>query len=1009
MYSPKTTFKAVLSVLLAAGTAAQGGVTAFADHAIDDAADEFMKVTAVVGEASEYGEQYVYYVDENGEELDFNLIPDEMDREYNAADIPSSYNLNALGKVSSVKNQGGTGTCWAHAALAAAESSLIMDGAATKSIDLSESHLVWFSEGQNTDEDDPLYGDPFVVSNCYDYGGNNSIALGALSSWMGAANESSYPDVDSRPIIAESKRYDGAYRVRKSVTFDPSDRTAIKSYLMENGALTIAYHSDDSTTAVSHYKFGSDYASFYQNEYTKTNHAVTLVGWDDNFSKSNFVVTPPGNGAWLIKNSWGTGWGKDGYFYLSYYDTSIRSIASFEAEKAGGYSNVYQHSMIAGSGYRTSSYITGANVFTASGNDPLTAVSFYTSEASVPYTIYIYSGVDSKNPMSGTLMLTQSGTASYAGYHTVDLSNTVSIPSGTKFSVCLALKKNETLLWVDEHSKGAGDSFIVGGVGTPSSNWMDLYTYYGCNAAIKAFTKASAPAKPTVKAAAGDSKVTLAWNAVPGATKYAVYSYLNGNYSQQAVTNGTSYTVTGLRNGTKYGFLVRAYANGAWSAFTSADLVYATPVSTKPTVKAAAGDSKVTLAWNAVSGATKYAVYSYLNGNYSQQAVTTGTSYTVTGLTNGTRYGFLVRAYVNGAWSAFTSADLVYATPFSAKPTFRVTAGDSKAAVSWYSVSGATKYAVYSYLNGNYTQQAVTTGTSSVVTGLRNGTKYGFLVRAYVNGAWSAFTSADLVYATPFSAKPTFRVTAGDSKAAVSWYSVSGATKYAVYSYLNGNYTQQAVTTGTSSVVTGLRNGTKYGFLVRAYVNGAWSAFTSADLVYATPVSSRPAVKAAAGDSQVSLSWNSVSGASRYAVYSYLNGKYTMQATTTGTSYTVTGLSNRTRYGFIVRAYINGTWSSFTSDDLVYATPMSAKPEVRATAGRGKVTLTWTNPTRASKFAVYSYLNGKYTQQTITTGTSFVVTGLTGGVRYGFLVRSYDNGAWSAFTSDDVVYATPKS
>ena len=837
MYSPKTTFKAVLSVLLAAGTAAQGGVTAFADYAIDDAADEFMKVTAVVGEASEYGEQYVYYVDENGEELDFNLIPDEMDREYNAANIPSSYNLNALGKVSSVKNQGGTGTCWAHAALAAAESSLIMDGAATKSIDLSESHLVWFSEGQNTDEDDPLYGDPFVVSNCYDYGGNNSIALGALSSWMGAANESSYPDVDSRPIIAESKRYDGAYRVRKSVTFDPSDRTAIKSYLMENGALTIAYHSDDSTTAVSHYKFGSDYASFYQNEYTKTNHAVTLVGWDDNFSKSNFVVTPPGNGAWLIKNSWGTGWGKDGYFYLSYYDTSIRSIASFEAEKAGGYSNVYQHSMIAGSGYRTSSYITGANVFTASGNDPLTAVSFYTSEASVPYTIYIYSGVDSKNPMSGTLMLTQSGTASYAGYHTVDLSNTVSIPSGTKFSVCLALKKNETLLWVDEHSKGAGDSFIVGGVGTPSSNWMDLYTYYGCNAAIKAFTKASAPAKPTVKAAAGDSKVTLAWKAV--------------------------------------------------------------------------------------SGATKYAVYSYLNGNYSQRAVTTGTSYTVTGLTNGTRYGFLVRAYVNGAWSAFTSADLVYAAPFSAKPTFRVTAGDSKAAVSWYSVSGATKYAVYSYLNGNYTQQAVTTGTSSVVTGLRNGTKYGFLVRAYVNGAWSAFTSADLVYATP--------------------------------------------------------------------------------------VSSRPAVKAAAGDSQVSLSWNSVSGASRYAVYSYLNGKYTMQATTTGTSYTVTGLSNRTRYGFIVRAYINGTWSSFTSDDLVYATPMSAKPEVRATAGRGKVTLTWTNPTRASKFAVYSYLNGKYTQQTITTGTSFVVTGLTGGVRYGFLVRSYDNGAWSAFTSDDVVYATPKS
>ncbi|MBP1578581.1 MAG: hypothetical protein J6B57_00655, partial [Oscillospiraceae bacterium] len=610
MYSPKTKFKALLSLILAASAAAQGSVTAFADVRANDDNDpgNFKMITSVFGEASEFGERDVYYVDEDGNRINFNLIPDEMDRAYDAASIPSSYNLNALGKVSAVRNQESTGTCWAHAALAAAESSLIMDGAASKSIDLSESHLVWFSEGQNTAVDDPLYGDPFLVPNCYDYGGNNAIALGALSSWMGAANESSYPDVESRPSISESKRYDGVYRVNKSVVFDPSDRSSIKSYLMENGALTIAYHSDDSTTAVSHYKTTNSYTSFYQNDEERSNHAVTLVGWDDNFSKNNFAVTPPGNGAWLIKNSWGTDWGMDGYFYLSYYDTSIQSISSFEAEKAGKYGKVYQHSMITFGGlFYTNYYVTGANVFTASGSDPLSAVSFYTAEASVPYTISIYSGVSDGNPMSGKLMLSQNGTATYAGYHTVDLSKTVSIPSGTKFSVCVALKKTGTTFNADNNAKGAGDSFLTYGVGSSSSDWYDLGKDSNCNAAIKAFTKSAATAKPkNVKATAGDRKVTITWDKVSGATKYVVYSYVDGKSAQLGTCTTNSYTASGLTNGKKYGFYVKALANGKWSDWSTADVVYATPASTKPkNVKATAGDRKVTITWDKVSGATK--------------------------------------------------------------------------------------------------------------------------------------------------------------------------------------------------------------------------------------------------------------------------------------------------------------------------------------------------------------------------------------------------------------------
>ena len=360
--------------------------------------------------------------------------------------------------------------------------------------------------------------------------------------------------------------------------------------------------------------------------------------------------------------------------------------------------------------------------------------------------------------------------------------------------------------------------------------------------------------KPTATVTAGDGKVTVKWNAVSGATKYQVVYYVNSKYTV-AVNNytGTSYTVSGLTNGTKYGFLVRAYGNGAWTSYGTADLKYATPqVSvniTKPTVSVTAGNGQVKVSWNAVSGATKYQVVSYLNSKYSVVVNNyTGTSYTVTGLTNGTKYGFLVRAYGNGAWTSYGTADLKYATPQGSgnvtKPTVVVAATSGKVAVSWNAVSGATKYQVVSYVNSKYTVQVNNyTGTSYTVSGLTNGTKYGFLVRAYGNGAWTSYGTADLVYATPTGSttviKPTVVTVAGNKKVAVSWSAVTGATKYQVVSYVNNKYTVQVNNyTSTNYTVTGLTNGTKYGFLVRAYVNGVWTSYSTADLVYATPKAS---------------------------------------------------------------------------------------------------------------------------------------------------------------------------
>ena len=286
---------------------------------------------------------------------------------------------------------------------------------------------------------------------------------------------------------------------------------------------------------------------------------------------------------------------------------------------------------------------------------------------------------------------------------------------------------------------------------------------------------------------AKNGQATLYWenmnkyNYVKYPMQYAFYTYLNGKYtcvgaSNQITTNYGSYTFKNLKNGTKYGFLVRVkiwnpiLKKYVWSGFTGNNIKYATIQSTavsSPTITAiSAGDGKVGLNWSAVSGATKYAVYTYLNGKYTCAVQTTSRAAYVNGLTNGTRYGFLVRAYVNGAWTTYNSSHIKYATPQgAAKPKITtIAASDGQVYIAWSAVANATEYIVYSYVGGSFHTLGTTTNRSSVITGLTNGYNYGFLVRAKVNGSWSAYTMDDVKYATPMA---NSSITFDDKDAAV--------------------------------------------------------------------------------------------------------------------------------------------------------------------------------------------------------------------------------------------------
>ena len=276
------------------------------------------------------------------------------------------------------------------------------------------------------------------------------------------------------------------------------------------------------------------------------------------------------------------------------------------------------------------------------------------------------------------------------------------------------------------------------------------------------------PATPVaLMAAAGNAQVTLNWTGSSGATGYYVKraTTSGGPYTQIATQALASDTDTGLTNGTKYFYVVSAY-NSVGQSANSAE-VNATPVLPAPSaptgLAATAGNAQVSLTWAATSGASGYHVKrSIVSGAETQISAPTSNSYTDTGLTNGTKYFYVVSAVNSGGESGNSSE--VSATPSApltapATPTgLQATGGNAQVSLSWSASTGATSYNVKrSTTNGGPYNTAVAspTATNYTDTTVNNGTAYYYVVSA-VNTAGQSANSAQ-ASATP--ASPTTNVT----------------------------------------------------------------------------------------------------------------------------------------------------------------------------------------------------------------------------------------------------------
>ncbi len=251
---------------------------------------------------------------------------------------------------------------------------------------------------------------------------------------------------------------------------------------------------------------------------------------------------------------------------------------------------------------------------------------------------------------------------------------------------------------------------------------------------------------PKVIANGGSKSVTINWTPAFGATSYKVYSYnpSTGKYTGLANTKKTSYTVTDLKDGTSYTYLVRAYNGTDSSLYSNKNLVSVKTKCAAPKVTYTATASSITLNWKAVTGATSYRIYSYntKTGQYTGLANTSKTSFTVTGLKSGTSYTYLVRANNGAVYSPYSSKDNVSAMTLCSAPKVTATAGRNSVTLNWKPVTGAKQYRIYSYdpKTGTYTGLGNTTGTSFTATGLKRGTNYTYLVRAYNGTAYSTYT-----------------------------------------------------------------------------------------------------------------------------------------------------------------------------------------------------------------------------------------------------------------------------
>ena len=952
---------------------------------------------------------------------------------------PAKYSAVEQGYITSVKDQGNWGICWAFSSTAISEASLIKefpDKFNSGNTDLSENLLAYMVSHPS------LYGKlnpsgdyaTYTASSATDYltlGGNVWAAGLGLMNGIGPYNENSdYPySEDNAPSIVNKNFTESEYyEVRNSSVAkitgvfqahinNNSDNDEFKQLIMDYGAASLSYNENYTDN-----KFGEDGSSYYYNPNENTsNHAVTVVGWDDSIPASAFKTAPAGDGAWLIKNSWGDYSRDNGYFWLSYYDKSISGVGiayDFTVDGADDYFDT-RYSYDGGNSLASFGYsrpdIYGANVFTADKDSYVTGAAAYTS-AGNNIELSVYTGLqNASDPTSGTksAVATMSN-VKYEGYYSLKFDTPVKVKKGESFAIVAKITKDSgTVRIYSEYGysmngltyslkANKGESFYTY---NPSYGWFDCTDSGKNNLMIKAYAVNAECTEHTYGDWITDTAATCTKDGAKhrvckkcGAVENGVIEKLGHNYSAEWTVDKPADC---KNSGEKSRHCTRCDAR-------------TDNISIPPTGKHTYGDWQTLRAATCTEegeriryclggcGTSEKEVIDALGHDYSTEWTI---DVSATCKNGGLKSHHCTRCDER--------ADLT-AVPKTNDHKFGewIINKEANCTESGYKVRqclngcGTSEGCVTAPLGHKYVDTVVKPTYTAQGYTLHKCSVCGY---SYKDNEMAKLTLAKV---TGFKVKSKTNVSAN-----LQWDKNTSASGYELQKYDGSKWeTIKTFTsiTDTSFNVTGLKASTTYKFRLRAYKAltnaNSYSEFTGLN-VNTRPYTTTGMKCSSKTNVSANLQWNKNRSADGYVLDKYDGSKWVTIKTftsNTNTSFNVTGLKASTTFKFRLRAYKNfgsvKEYSAFTYLNVntrpYTTTGMKCSSKTNVSAN-----LQWNKNISADGYVLDKYDGSKWvTIKTFTSNanTSFNVTGLKASTTFKFRLRAYKNFGsvkeYSAFT-----------
>jgi len=540
-------------------------------------------------------------------------------------------------------------------------------------------------------------------------------------------------------------------------------------------------------------------------------------------------------------------------------------------------------------------------------------------------------------------------------------------------------------------------------------------------------TKApAAPTRPILTV--GSHKLTVSWQAVELAAAYEIWLGTTDNSAQAKKQGGditgsiTETVITGLVNETIYYVWIKAKNVVGTSGFSPAANAKPSAFAVLPEIPSVpsvtAGNRELNVNWQSVEGALSYEVWTGTTNNSTTAqkngADVSGTSVTLTGLTNDTTYYIWIKAKNNigvsdlslrasGTPSAFA------ATPSAPQNAPTIIAGSGQLTVSWSAAEGANVYEVWAGTDTNPTlatkRGGDVTGLSSVITGLTNGTAYYVWIKAKNDVGISGFSPMttgmpqEINVSGKTPATPVVNI--GNEQIILTWQAMEGATVYEVWLGTVNNSASATkngtdVTASLSVTINGLTNGSTYYVWIKAKNNISTSGFSSA--ASGKPIANASAPILSASNGQLSVTWAAIAGADQYDIFCGTGINPPQSAAQTinapATSASITGLVNGTTYHVWIKG--KNTTGTGTISEMADAKPVGNMGTVTVSTGNGQLTASWSAVAGADQYEVY-YSNANSIpaspSQTVST-TTVTINGLTNGTTYYLWIKGKNaNGA----------------